>query len=129
MNLYHASTTLITDLTASNDICLARQAGEALPYLEAYGQDGHLHLITLSDSALIADEDDAEEIIEALGYEDDGYLWVSLDREDVRAALAAEGYDGVESEDQGPDSSYEHQTIRIWSTDKLSMITTMPITC
>lgn len=126
---YHGSTTRITDLAASTDICLVDNSENAAEYVYHVADGGHLHTIDVPQSIEIADEDDLRRVAaEAMDFFDpEEPLFFAADNELVRKALAAEGFDAVEYNDQTADGTGEHECLRVWNTHLLTITNTEEI--
>ena len=118
MKFFHATENEITNIAATRDICLATCPEEAQPY----APEGTVYEIAADDMA-IANEDDIRAAAEIFDWYDPTY-WVFelVDEEEVREELAARGFDACEYADMGPNNAYEHQTVRVWETDKLEIV-------
>ena len=126
---YHGSQTLITDLTASTDICLVDDNETATDYAQRDTDGGHLHTINVDQTIEIADEDDLARVAAlVMDYFDPAEpLFFAADNELVRKALEAEGFDAVEYNDQTADGTGEHECLRVWNTKLLTITGTEEI--
>lgn len=110
---YHGSQDKITVI--SGTICLTgrRQAAEEYALYKdcISAEQGWLHVINLDDSARIAGEDD---LMAAAGGGWD-YVYEAADDDAVRAALAGQGFAGVQYGDQTIRGT-AHDTILVWDT-------------
>ncbi|WP_435110190.1 hypothetical protein [Nocardiopsis synnemataformans] len=128
---YHGSQAHITDLSASNDICLVDDPDTATDYAQREYDGGHLHTIAVDQSIEIADEDDLRRATTQVLPDFDFHfmpLYRAADDHRVREALAAAGYDAVEYSDQTADGTGEHECLRVWNTALLTIKTTEEIT-
>lgn len=122
---YHGSQTQIADITASTDICLVDNAEFAAEYALHAGWSGHLHTIDVAQAIEIADEDDLRRVAaEAMDFFDpEEPAFFAADDAQVRKALEAEGFDAVEYADQTADGTGEHECLRVWNTNLLTITT------
>jgi|GEM_PF-7127096 len=121
---YHGSQDQITAIDGY--ICLTdrRAAEEYALYKDCISADaGWLHIINLDDSARIAGEDD---LMAAAG-EGWDYTYEAADSDTVRAALAAQGFAGVEYGDQTIRGT-AHLTTLVWDTSMVAITRTETVT-
>lgn len=94
---FHASRTALTDVRG--DLCITTDEDRAAAYLE--DSDGWLHTIEIPDNLRLADEDDLREAAERLWGDVEALSHYTpapyelADDFDVRAVLAADGFDGI----------------------------------
>jgi hypothetical protein len=125
-----------TDSIASEthpDLCFAVYSQDAIGYLCGCNGDwthngGVLHIGTVTDWDKIASWGEALEVWESAGlsvYSD--CPMVCADNAELRAALAAAGYEGMIYDDEGPENRYQHETIRVWGSSCWKIVRTEPI--
>lgn len=109
MIYYHTTLAADFDLARTSDICLT----DDMDASEAYVADGGRILSISVPSLTIADQCDLREAGAALGMVG-CYAFEIADSSDVRARLAADGFDAVEYDDMTPDNAIEHTTLRVF---------------
>lgn len=125
MMVYHSTTAELGPITEG--LCVATDADASATYLD--GQAGYRYTIDIPDLHRLewADEDDLTEAAHACGYTEDdwmdwgGIFWAA-DQDDVRARLAADGYQLVEYTDQEQTSGDAHQTLRVLDPSIVTVI-------
>lgn len=114
---YHGSQTRITSLTQAGDLCLTTATAVAESYAR-YDTDSGGYLHHIDGDLWLADEDDLRAAAaEAYGREIDAeeHAFLLADDPAVRAALAAQEFDGVEYTDTDI-SGADHDCVRVWHT-------------
>lgn len=126
---YHGSQTRITHPAPHRDLCLTNCPATAETYAHyTTPTGGYLHTIELAN-AWLADEDDlraAAAHVYARDIDEDEHAFMLADDPQVRAHLAAEGYDGVEYGDHD-ESGADHDCVRIWNTQTVSLAETIEL--